>query len=410
MTDLADRLVIKDGNVFAVIPRDGAWSGADGVWMDDCRHVSRHELRIDGAPPRVVARRRRRRPHDRPSLRGRRAAGAARARRRHDGRARSWRPGAIELEAEGDFVTIFGLRGIVAREPRAGHRTELRRHAAPGELRVEYRFSPLPRRRRPRPSWRRASSATTSASPPSCGARSRHADAGLVAGRRAVLRGGRAVVRDAVRPRQPHRRAAAHGLRAGRRGRDAAPARRADRPAWTTPSARRSRARSCTSCARARRARRWRATTAASTRRRCFCSRSRRRRRGAAGRAAAGGRGGAGVDRAPRPAHVHRRARCATRAGRTPRTACRPRSRGADRAAGLRRARRGAVLAARSRLLRDGARQRGAGLQPGPRAVGAGPITAGPRRGRSATRSWVPRCSRAGGSARSPRTSRSTTR
>ena len=44
--------------------------------------------------------------------------------------------------------------------------------------------------------------------------------------------------------------------------------------AWTTPSAWRSPARSCTSCARARAARRWRATTAASTRRRCSCSRS----------------------------------------------------------------------------------------------------------------------------------------
>jgi len=54
MTDLADRLVIKDGNVFAVIRRDGAWSGVDGVWMDDCRHVSRHELRIDGSPPRPL--------------------------------------------------------------------------------------------------------------------------------------------------------------------------------------------------------------------------------------------------------------------------------------------------------------------------------------------------------------------
>ncbi len=36
MTDLADRLVIKDGNVFAVVPRHGDCSGADGVWMDDC--------------------------------------------------------------------------------------------------------------------------------------------------------------------------------------------------------------------------------------------------------------------------------------------------------------------------------------------------------------------------------------
>ena len=143
MTDLADRLVIKDGNVFAVVPRDGAWSGADGVWMDDCRHVSRHELRIDGKPPRVL---------DADDGAGhstlQRYEGGARLERRvyADGTMveRIVAPGAIELVSEGDFVTIFGLRGIVAREPRAGHRTKVRRHKAPGELRVEYRFSPAP--------------------------------------------------------------------------------------------------------------------------------------------------------------------------------------------------------------------------------------------------------------------------
>ena len=144
MIDLADRLVIKDGNVFAVIPRAGAWSGADGVWMDDCRHVSRHELRIDGSPPQLL---------DADDEAGHttvhRYAGDARLERRvhADGTMveRVVAPGAIELAAEGDFVTIFGLRGIVAGTPRDGHRTELRRHAAPGELRVEYRFAPAPR-------------------------------------------------------------------------------------------------------------------------------------------------------------------------------------------------------------------------------------------------------------------------
>ncbi len=143
MTDLADRLVIKDGNVFAVIPRDGAWSGVDGVWMDDCRHVSRHELRIDGAAPRTV---------HADDAAGHttvhRYAGGGRLERRvhADGTMveRVVAPGTIELATEADFVTIFGLRGIVACTPADGHRTELRRHEAPGELRVEYRFSPAP--------------------------------------------------------------------------------------------------------------------------------------------------------------------------------------------------------------------------------------------------------------------------
>ena len=143
MTDLAERLVIKDGNVFAVIPREGEWSGADGVWVDDCRHVSRHELRLDGAPPRTQHA-----DDDAGHTTVHRYAGGARLERRvhADGTMveRIVAPGAIELVAEGDLVTIFGLRGIAARAPRADHRTELRRHATPGELRVEYRFSPAP--------------------------------------------------------------------------------------------------------------------------------------------------------------------------------------------------------------------------------------------------------------------------
>ncbi len=141
MSELGDRLVIKDGAVFAVIPRDGSWSGADGVWMDDCRHVSSHQLLVDGAPPRVVAA-----DDDAGHTSVHRYAGGARLQRRvhADGTMveRVVAQGAIELAAEGDFVTMLGLRGLVAREPRAGHATELRRHEAPGELRVEYRFSP----------------------------------------------------------------------------------------------------------------------------------------------------------------------------------------------------------------------------------------------------------------------------
>ncbi len=144
MTDLADRLVIKDGNVFAMVPRDGPWSGADGVWMDDCRHVSRHELRLGGALPRVTA------ADDRAGHTSvQRFAGGARLERRvhADGTMveRVVARDAIELATDADFVTILGLRGIVAREPRPGHATAVRRHEAPGELRVEYRFSPAPR-------------------------------------------------------------------------------------------------------------------------------------------------------------------------------------------------------------------------------------------------------------------------
>ena len=229
-TDLADRLVIKDGNVFAVIPRDGAWSGADGVWMDDCRHVSRHELTIDGARPRTLE------ADDAAghSTVHRYAGGARLERRVHaDGTMveRVVAPGAIDVATDADFVTVFGLRGIVARTPVDGHRTELRRHAAPGELRVEYRFSPtaqapapaafdVPRVRVRRRALRHRPAARLRGP----------ADAALVARRRAVLRGGDPVVRDAVRPRQPHHRAAGPGVRARRRGGDAAPARRPHRP------------------------------------------------------------------------------------------------------------------------------------------------------------------------------------
>ena len=143
MIDLADRLVIKDGNVFAVIPRAGEWTGADGVWMDDCRHVSRHELRIDGTTPRTLSA-----DDDAGHTTVHHYEGGARLERRvrADGTMveRVVAPGTIEVTTEGDFVTIFGLRGIVARAPRSEHRTATRRFAAPGELRLEYRFSPAP--------------------------------------------------------------------------------------------------------------------------------------------------------------------------------------------------------------------------------------------------------------------------
>jgi len=139
--------------------------------MDDCRHVSRHELRIDGVRPRLLDA-----GDDAGHSTVQRYAGGARLERRvhADGTMveRVVARGTIELAADGDFVTILGLRGIVACEPRAGYRTELRRHEAPGELRVEYRFSPTPRAPAAAAFAPRTSSVTTSASAPSCGARS----------------------------------------------------------------------------------------------------------------------------------------------------------------------------------------------------------------------------------------------
>ncbi len=149
MTDLAERLVIKDGNVFAVIPRDGDWMGADGVWVGDCRHVSRHELRLDGSRPRTL-----RAGDDGGHTTVHHYAGGARLERRvhADGTMveRVVAPAVIDVDAEGDFVTVLGLRGIVPRTPGEGRRTDVRRHEAPGELRVEYRFAPAPRAPDPR--------------------------------------------------------------------------------------------------------------------------------------------------------------------------------------------------------------------------------------------------------------------
>ena len=56
--NLAETIVIKDGNVFMVTLRDGRLpAGGDhplGLWFRDCRFVSTHELRICGEPPRLL--------------------------------------------------------------------------------------------------------------------------------------------------------------------------------------------------------------------------------------------------------------------------------------------------------------------------------------------------------------------
>ena len=48
--------MIKAGNVFAVTRRDGSLppDGPLGVYADDCRFLSRHELRVAGAQPRLL--------------------------------------------------------------------------------------------------------------------------------------------------------------------------------------------------------------------------------------------------------------------------------------------------------------------------------------------------------------------
>jgi glycogen debranching enzyme len=58
LTNLADTIVIKDGNVFMVTLRDGRLP-ADvehplGLWFRDCRFLSTHELRLCGELPRLL--------------------------------------------------------------------------------------------------------------------------------------------------------------------------------------------------------------------------------------------------------------------------------------------------------------------------------------------------------------------
>jgi glycogen debranching enzyme len=58
LANLADTIVIKDGNVFMVTLRDGRLpAGVDhplGLWFRDCRFLCAHELRICGALPRLL--------------------------------------------------------------------------------------------------------------------------------------------------------------------------------------------------------------------------------------------------------------------------------------------------------------------------------------------------------------------
>jgi glycogen debranching enzyme len=57
--NLAETVVIKDGNLFLVSLRDGRLPANEphplGLWYRDCRFLSGHELRIVGVPPRLLA-------------------------------------------------------------------------------------------------------------------------------------------------------------------------------------------------------------------------------------------------------------------------------------------------------------------------------------------------------------------
>ena len=55
--DVSATTVIKAGNAFCVAGRDGELPDGDhalGVFVDDCRHLSAHVLRLGGASPRLL--------------------------------------------------------------------------------------------------------------------------------------------------------------------------------------------------------------------------------------------------------------------------------------------------------------------------------------------------------------------
>jgi glycogen debranching enzyme len=58
LINLADTTVVKSGNAFCVSLRDGGLPVAKdhplGVYLDDCRHLRGHALRIGGQPPRLL--------------------------------------------------------------------------------------------------------------------------------------------------------------------------------------------------------------------------------------------------------------------------------------------------------------------------------------------------------------------
>jgi glycogen debranching enzyme len=145
LANLADTIVIKDGNVFLVTLPDGVLpAGVDhplGLWFRDCRFLCAHELRICGLPPRLltatdaegtVAVHELTNPDlDLPSgerlraeslrIRIERRAEASGALRQRIG-VRSYHRGPLKLPLElilgADFLPMLELRGIVPKHDR----------------------------------------------------------------------------------------------------------------------------------------------------------------------------------------------------------------------------------------------------------------------------------------------------
>jgi glycogen debranching enzyme len=145
LANLADTIVIKDGNVFMVTLPDGRLpAGVEhplGLWFRDCRFLSVHELQICGRPPRLLTSTDaagtvavheltnpdldlasgERLPAERLRIRIERRADASGALRQRIG-VRSYHRGPLQLPLEltlgADFLPMLELRGVVPRHDR----------------------------------------------------------------------------------------------------------------------------------------------------------------------------------------------------------------------------------------------------------------------------------------------------
>jgi glycogen debranching enzyme len=145
LANLADTIVIKDGNVFLVTLPDGRLpAGVDhplGLWFRDCRFLSAHELSICGQPPRLLTATDaegtvavheltnpdldlpsgERLPAERLRIRIERRSDASGALRQRIG-VRSYHRGPLQLPLEltlgADFLPMLELRGVVPRHDR----------------------------------------------------------------------------------------------------------------------------------------------------------------------------------------------------------------------------------------------------------------------------------------------------
>ena len=145
VANLADTIVIKDGNVFMVTLRDGRLpAGVEhplGLWFQDCRFLSTHEVRLCGELPRLLTATDaegdvavheltnpdleladgERLPAERLRVRIERRAEAGGALRQTIG-VRSYHRGPVRLPLEvrldADFLPMLELRGILPRHER----------------------------------------------------------------------------------------------------------------------------------------------------------------------------------------------------------------------------------------------------------------------------------------------------